>query len=149
MIAQHGTTILTPGELARQRDLLVENFPNYFDKEAIIDVQKIDSGIYKVKFTRQGVYCEAFVEHSLNSGRGLLLIETDASIDRNKIPKVVKAGLNDSRFKDWNIARAFISTTPYSGELYRLDIYEDSCNENATLRVYFDDKGHPFQEPAK
>ena len=142
--AQKWSEILTPEELAKQKEVLVENFPDVFQKEAIEDVRRIDINTYKVNFTRAGIQYEAFVSSGV---KGLLLIETDQLIPNNKIPGVVRAGFASGSYKTWHIDKAFIATTPYSGVLFRLDVY--NTNKAKVKRIYFTDEGYFHNEPPK
>lgn len=142
--AQKWSEILTPEELAKQKEVLVENFPNVFQKEAIEGIRRVNVNTYRVYFNRAGTQYEAFVSSGV---KGLLLIETDQLISNKNIPDVVKAGFSSGNYKTWHIDKAFIATTPYSGVLYRLDIY--NTDKSKVKRIYFNDEGYFHNEPPK
>lgn len=142
--AQKYASIVTPEELAAQKNVLVENFPHQFQKENIIDVQKADAGHAKVTYTRNGTYYEAFIKSGPDE---MFLIETDRMLATDKIPAVVKGRFETGEYKGWHIDKGFSVATPYNATLYRLDVYKE--NKKDIKNLYFDDKGQIQNAPPK
>ncbi|HKC67316.1 MAG TPA: hypothetical protein VKG26_03750 [Bacteroidia bacterium] len=77
----------------------------------------------------------------------MFLIETDRLLAMDKIPAIVKGRFESSEYKGWYIDKAFSVATPYSANLYRLDVYKKTKSD--IMSLYFDDKGQIQNGPPK
>jgi len=144
MLAQPGAPIENTDELAKQKTVITEDYPGIFKEEEINKIEKIDPKHSKIYYTRDHVNFEAIV----NSDRKeLLLIATCEEIPVDKLPKIVRD--NFMRGKDGNskIEKAFIATTPYSSDFYRIDFYKKGENGSALKSLFYTDKGEYMVPP--
>jgi hypothetical protein len=130
--------------LEKQKQVLVEKFPGYFEKDKIIDIKQINSDHSRIDYIRKGDYCEAFVN---SKGDDMLLIETDQLIPNYKIPAVIKYNVAQN-YKSWKIDKSFLVTTPSSGILYRIDICKNEKIKKVK-KLYYSDSGAYRNEPPK
>ncbi len=143
-IAQPYSTIVSISELAKQKKVLVEDYPRVFNEEEINNIEKIDSKHSKIFYTRNGIHFEAIV----NSDRkDLLLIATFEEISKNDLPKIVLYNFQNSNDGKSKIENAFIGTTPYTSDFYRIDIIEKTEKGNSVKSLFYDELGKYMVPP--
>lgn len=142
--AQKWSTNLTPEELATEKKVLIEKYPDIFSVENILAIHKLKRDLSRVDYTLNGAYFEAFI----NSGRkDMLLIETDEQIAAETAPAIIKAHALTGKHTGWTIDKIYKVSTPSGGNLYRVDVYNG--DKNKMDRLYLDNKGEPHRAPAK
>jgi len=120
--AQEDSEIQDLTFLARDKKVMIENYPGLFKEEEINKIQKLDSKHSKIFYTRGDKHFEAIV----NSHReDLLLVATCEEISTKQLPAAVMSSFENSHPENKNIAKAFIVTTPYSSAFYRIDVMQD------------------------
>jgi hypothetical protein len=142
--AQPDSDTASSKELTKQKQVMVNNFPQVFKKGKIISVEKTDASHSKVCFTNaKGIYSEAFI----NSDKApMLLTENDEEVPVEKVPAVVMTGPKNNGYKN-DVRKAFLVITPANSNLYRLDLFKDKAEDGTVL--YVDTKGAIQKAPAK
>jgi hypothetical protein len=139
--AQDGSTIVDLNILAKQKEVMAQYYPDLFTLEEITGVDSLDELHSKVKYTRDGKNFEAVVNSGPND---LLLVATCEEIRVNKLPSLLKEVFAKSEVGS-KIEKAFLVTTPYSSDFYRIDYYRAGYKKILTS-VFYDEMGH-YQKP--
>lgn len=137
--AQNAAPIKDVDKLKEQDKVLIESYPNVFKGATIQSVEPLNDKHTKVSYTMDGVAYESVV----NADRAdLLLVATCQAIKNDDLPKLVK----DVFIKEvkGKIEQAYLVTTPYSSELYRIDYYTKS---KSTTSIFIDKLGVEQKAP--
>lgn len=142
--AQRRLVIPDLPDLIKEKEVLVEDYPELF-REVIIDsVEHIDSKHSKVYYTKLDTRFETIV----NSDRkDLLLVARCAAIPVDKLPEIVRDSFEKSDQGKHKIKDAFIVTTPYAGDFYRIDIDEPNGSAIERKSLFYSNMGAYHSPP--
>ena len=144
IFAQQGAPDMDVSELAKEKEVVYENYPGVFKKEEINKIEKIDQKHSKIYYTRGKVHFEAIV----NSDRQeLLLVANCEQISPKRLPDIVQDAFNKSEFGKLKIQQAFVATNPYSSNFYRIDVYQKDTKGVYYKSLFYTDKGLYMEPP--
>lgn len=143
LLAQPGAPVKDVDFLEKQKKVMTEYYPHLFSELEINDVEKINSRQSKVFYTRNNKNYETIV----NSNRkDLLIIASCEEIPVTQLPDIVQQGFHNSKLGNKKIEKAFIVTTPYSSNFYRIDVYP-SDKKKHYKSIFFDKLGKYRKPP--
>jgi len=131
--------------LARQKTVLMENYPGAFTEVEIRGVQEINPTQSKVYYEIGNQQFEAVV----NSGsKDMLLVATAREINETEVPNIVMDAFKSSEYKEYNIEKTFEVKTPYSNYFYRIDVSEkNKAEETGQIKSLFYTYLGRFEKP--